>query len=89
MRKLLFTFLALLCMSAAVPTYAQMTPAQKDECLLASRNCSDAVDDIQMKIKKISNEIEKGTAVYTPEELKKLQQKLAEVRDLLSNMEKR
>ena len=79
----------LLCMSTSVPAFAQMTGAQKDECVLASRNCRDQVDDIQTRIARLNPEIDKGTAVYSPQELKKLQAKLAEVQGLLSDMEKR
>jgi hypothetical protein len=88
-RKIILLSAALLCISGALPVYADMTAAQKDECVLASRNCRDAVDDIQTQIKRINREIDKGTAVYTPAELKKLEQKLYEVRDLLHSMEKR
>lgn len=88
MRKAIFALTALLSLSAAVPGIAGMTAAQKDECILASRNCSNTVDDIQTKIRKINKEIKKGTAVYTAEELRKLEQKLAEVKTLLADMEK-
>ncbi|QXE92412.1 hypothetical protein KP001_07780 [Geomonas subterranea] len=88
MRKIAFMLAALLSMAAAVPAFAEMADAQKDECVLASRNCKNAVDDIQTQIKRIDAEVKKGTAVYTPAELKKLEQKLAEVKELLNNMEK-
>ena len=88
MLRYIYLLAALLCMSAAVPTFAEMTSAQKDECMLASRNCSDAVDDIQTQMKRIAKEIDKGSAVYTPQELKKLQEKLSEVRELMRDMEK-
>jgi Skp family chaperone for outer membrane proteins len=88
-QKSIILLAALLCMSAAVPAFAEMTSAQKDECVLASRNCKTAVDDIQTQIARISKEIDKGSAVYTAEELKKLEQKLTEVKELLHAMEKR
>ncbi|QWV97458.1 hypothetical protein KP005_19320 [Geomonas nitrogeniifigens] len=88
MRKIVFMLAALLSMSVAIPTFAEMTATQKDECVLVSRNCKDAVDDIQTQIKRINKEIEKGTAVYTAEELKKLQQKLAEVKEILDGLNK-
>jgi cell fate (sporulation/competence/biofilm development) regulator YmcA (YheA/YmcA/DUF963 family) len=88
-RKTILLLAALLCAPVAVPAYAEMTAAQKDECVLASQNCSNAVDDIQTQIKRINREIDKGTAVYTPAELKKLEEKLYEVRDLLHSLEKR
>jgi t-SNARE complex subunit (syntaxin) len=87
-RRNIFLIATLLCMSAAVPSFAGMTGAAKDECILASRNCSNAVDDIQTQMKRISKEIDKGTAVYTPQELKKLEMKLTEVKELLNDMEK-
>jgi len=88
-RKSIFMFAALLCLSGAVPSFAGTSSAEKDECVLASRNCSNAVDDIQTQIRRIGREIDKGTAVYTVQELKKLQQKLSEVTGLLHDMEKR
>lgn len=88
MRKLVFMLATLLSMSVAIPTFAEMAAMQKDECVLVSRHCKDAVDDIQTQIKRIDKEIEKGTAVYTPEELKKLEQKLAEVKAVLDGLNK-
>ena len=88
-RKVILMLAALLCMSGAVPAFAEMTSAQKDECVLASRNCSNAVDDIQTQIKRIAQEIDRGSAVYTAQELKTLEQKLTEVKALLRDMDKR
>lgn len=88
MKKSIFLLAALFCMSAAVPTFGGMTSEQRDECVLASRNCNNAVDDIQTQMRRISKEIDKGTAVYSPQELKKLESKLSEVKELLNDMEK-
>ena len=55
------------------------TEQQKDECLLLAKNCGTAVYSIQDKIEKLKEEIEKGTKVYTLEELNNLKQKLEEV----------
>jgi peptidoglycan hydrolase CwlO-like protein len=88
MRKVVLMLAALIGMSVAAPTFAEMTPAKKDECLLVSRNCKNAVDDIQTQIVKIDNEIKKGTKVYTPEELQKLERKLAEVKEVLKDLER-
>jgi Skp family chaperone for outer membrane proteins len=87
-RKVLLLLAAALCMSTAVPVSAEMTAAQKDECVLASRNCSAAVDDIQTKVKRINKEIDKGTRVYSPAELKKLQEKLEDIQAFLRDLEK-
>jgi DNA mismatch repair ATPase MutS len=61
---------------------------QKNECLLIAKGCKDEVDSIQQKIKKIRAEIKKGTKVYTPEELKQLDQKLKEANDIIIQLEK-
>jgi paraquat-inducible protein B len=46
------------------------------ECELVAMNCSGGVDSIQDRVNQIQNEINRGTAVYTIEELKRLQQRL-------------
>ena len=86
MRRMMFMLVAAIFMLSSVPAFAEMTQDQKDECLLASRNCVNQVDDIQTKIRKLDNEIRKGTRVYTPQELKKLQDKLKETDDMLNFM---
>jgi lipid II:glycine glycyltransferase (peptidoglycan interpeptide bridge formation enzyme) len=48
----------------------------KDECLLVAMNCKDNVDTYQQRIEKLSKEIAKGTAVYTKDELRNLNNKL-------------
>jgi len=78
---------AVLTLSAA-PSFAQPTQADKDECMLASKNCTDQVDDIYKRMHRLNKEVKKGKKVYTPAELKKLQDKLAETQDLLKTMEK-
>jgi len=73
---------------AAVPLLADETETidpqdqqthQKDECLLAARRCGNSAISIQDKIERLKEEIDKGRAVYTLEELNTLQQKLDEV----------
>lgn len=88
MRRMAMMLAVSLFMLSSVPAYAQTATDQKDECLLASRNCMNQVDDIQQRIRKLNREIEKGTRVYTPQELKKLQDKLKETSDILRNLER-
>ena len=59
---------------------------QKDECLLVARNCGDEVDSIQQRIDKLNAEIAKGAAVYTPEELQTLKNKLNDAYEKMNNM---
>ena len=84
MKKTALLVLAVLVMSGSMPVFA----AQKDDCLLASMDCSSQVDSIQQKIKRLHAEIKKGDKVYTPEELKKLNAKLKEVNAMLDDLEK-
>jgi septal ring factor EnvC (AmiA/AmiB activator) len=87
MKKIAITIIAGLLMSAAVPVFAvEMTKEEKDQCLLATKNCSTEVDSIQKKMKKLDAEIKKGKRVYTAEELKNLQNKLQEANDMLDTL---
>ncbi len=87
MRKIAVAVMAAFMLTAALPAMAQMTKEEKDQCLLASKNCLNEVDSIQKRIKKLQTEIKKGKKVYTAEELKKLEDKLKEVKDVLKELE--
>jgi hypothetical protein len=50
--------------------------SDKDECPLVAKNCFDEVLPVNQRIDRLSAEINKGTAVYTSEELGVLQNKL-------------
>ncbi len=72
--------LAFACMGLSV-AYADdktMSTAQKDECLLVSKNCQNTSLSIQEKMKKLQEEINKGDKAYTADEIKKLESKLKE-----------
>lgn len=64
--------------NATMETSEQQTQ-QKDECLLVARNCGNSAISIQDKIERLKEEIAKGRAVYTVEELNDLKLKLEEV----------
>jgi len=87
-KKMALLLAAALLMSTAMPAMAEMTQAQKDECMLASKNCTDQVDDIYKRMHRLDKEIKKGTKVYSARELKQLQEKLTETQNLLKTMEK-
>jgi hypothetical protein len=80
-------------MSAAVPVAmaVEQSPAGKNLCILYKQNCPDHPatyqETIQEMIRNLQTEIDKGTAVYTEEELKILNSKLRfeeEVWDLIN-----
>ena len=88
MKKIAIALIAGLIMASTIPVMAEMTKEEKDQCLLASKNCANQVDSLQQRIKKLNNEIKKGEKVYSAEELKKLEQKLKEADDILKVLEK-
>ena len=48
----------------------------KDQCLIVAINCSGGSDTVLKRVDRLNREIEKGSSVYTPEELKRLQDQL-------------
>jgi thiamine biosynthesis lipoprotein ApbE len=82
------TVIAAALMIAAIPVRAeenvmgqQMQQAQKSECLLVAKNCP--TDSIQERIQRIQDEIAKGTAVYSNDELRRLNRELEEAQQFL------
>ena len=86
MKRIVIIMLAAFITSASVPAFAGDMKSSKDECLLASKGCNNEVDSIQTKIKKLQTEINKGTKVYSADEIKKLDAKLKEASALLDNL---
>jgi hypothetical protein len=76
-------------LSVAFAQEKSMTKSEKDECLLISKDCANETMSIQQKMKKLDAEIKKGTKVYTPAELKRLQDKLKDAEDTLDVLMKR
>lgn len=71
----------------SLPALAEVTQQQKDECLLAVKNCTDQVDDLYQRIHKLDKEIKKGDKVYSAAEIKALQMKLEEANNMLKTLE--
>lgn len=87
MKKSAIVLIAALLLSPAGSAFAQQTPEEKVICELAAKNCLNRIEIIQKKIQKLNDEIKKGTKTYTEEELKKLEQKLQETKELLDKLE--
>ena len=77
---------ATLVASPVLAAHHEMTKEQKDQCLLASKDCRGEVDSLQKKMKKLDGEIKKGKKVYSAEELKKLEMKLEEANKMLDTL---
>ncbi len=86
MKKIAILALSAFIMTSVSAFGADMTKEQKDQCLLASKECRGEVDSIQKKMKKLDAEIKKGKKVYSAEDLKKLQQKLDEADKMLDTL---
>jgi len=87
MKKSSLMIIGALLLSATMPAFSQQTPEEKVICNLAAQNCLNTVDIVQKRIKKLNAEIKKGTKVYSAEELKKIEQKLQETKDMLDKLE--
>jgi len=84
--KRIVTLAVATLMLTSFSAFAEMTKEQKDQCLLAAKECKTEVDSIQTKIKKLQAEIKKGKKVYSADELKALDAKLEEANKLLDNL---
>ena len=90
------TLLAAALLIAAVPALAeegavdkmldQGRQSEKNECLLVAMNCGNSVDSIQERIDRIKGEIDRGTDVYSKDELKRLDRQLDEYNKMLHDM---
>jgi hypothetical protein len=78
--------LILVLMSVATPVFPQDVQ-EKVICEIAAKNCLNTLDIIKKRMKKMDVEIKKGSRTYSAEDMKKLEQKLQETRDLLDKME--
>jgi len=78
--------LTVVLMSAAAPVFPQDVQ-EKVICEIASKNCLNTLEIIKKRMKKMDTEIKKGSRTYSAEDMKKLEQKLQETRDLLDKME--
>jgi Skp family chaperone for outer membrane proteins len=81
MKRCAMAVAAVLVVSASFTAFAEET-GSTDECFLAAKDCQGAVDSLQQKIAKLNTEIAKEEGVYSPEELKRLDEKLKEANDL-------
>ena len=92
MKKSLLAIIGVLLLSMTAPLLAEEMSnkahmgTEKDQCLLYSKKCRDNVDSLQERIKKLDNEIAKGTTTYNPEEIKRLDEKMKEANQLLDTI---
>ena len=85
MRRILTLIIASGLVALAAPlSAAESNDATKKElCILLARDCADKVYNLQGKIRKLQDELAKGSTVYNAEEIKKLKDKLGEAEHML------
>ena len=93
MKNKLVISLIVVGMFSALPAFAAHQEGQMDHQMMmnheGAQQCALQAESIQEKIKRMQGEIKQGSTKYTPEELKKLSEKLKEANDLLENLGKR
>lgn len=86
MKNLAIMGIAAMLLSLGAPSFAEVSNQEQVICNLASKNCLSQAEAIQKKMKKVRSDIEKGTKVYSSEDIKKIEQKLKEANDLLDSL---
>jgi hypothetical protein len=88
MKRIIAVLIAMGLTLVQVPVFGatMVGGAGKDACLLNSQNCPCQMMSLQQKIARLNAEIGKGTKVYTPDELRKLGNKLYEAELMLDTI---
>ena len=87
MKKSLIFVLAAFVITTVHPVFSQQSNQEKVICELAAHNCLNQIDILQKRIKKLDTAIKKNSKTISAEDLKKLEQKLQETKELLDKME--
>lgn len=82
MKRLLVILMAV-GLFAAMPVLAAEHEGMKMDTPEGVRQCALQAETIQQKIKRLNAEVAKGEKKYSPEELKKLENKLKEANEIL------
>ena len=84
MKKIALAVMAVFLMSAAVPVFAE-TAAEKEACAISAGTCLTKAEMVEKRMKKMKADIKKGT-MYSPEDMKALEQKMQDVQDQMDKM---
>jgi len=84
MKKIALAVMAVFLMSAAVPVFAE-TAAEKEACAISAGTCLTKAEMVEKRMKKMKADIKKGT-MYSPEDMKVLEQKMQDVQDQMDKM---
>ena len=84
MKKIALAVMAVFLMSAAVPVFAA-TAQEQQQCAISAGTCLNKAEVVEKRMKKMKADIKKGT-IYSPEDMKVLEQKLQDVQDQMDKM---
>jgi hypothetical protein len=88
MKKSLLSVCAVAVVFVAVPVFGAVQGEGKNDRLLYSMNCLKTADSLPERIAKLGPEIAKGEKVYTPEELRILEDDLKDHRRTMRVLQK-
>lgn len=88
MKKLILSVCAVVVVSVAIPVFAAGQSEVNNDCLFYGKNCPKAVNSLPERIAKLKVEIARSEALYTPDELKLLEQKLKEENRTMRTLQK-
>ena len=78
--------ISLITPAGPVSALEQKNPDEKELCILYASDCADKVYNLQGKIRKIQDELAKGSTVYKADEVKKLKEKLKEAEEMMNEL---
>ena len=84
MKTSALVLMAAFLMSAAVPVFAA-TAQEQQQCAISAGTCLSKAEVVEKRMKKMKADIKKGT-MYSPEDMKVLEQKLQDVQDQMDKM---
>jgi Skp family chaperone for outer membrane proteins len=84
MKKIALAVMAVFLMSAAVPAFAA-TAQEQQQCAISAGTCLNKAEVVEKRMKKMKADVKKGT-MYSPEDMKVLEQKLQDVQDQMDKM---
>ena len=84
MKKIALALMAVFLMSAAVPVFAA-TAQEQQQCAISAGTCLTKAEVVEKRMKKMKADVKKGT-MYSPEDMKVLEQKLQDVQDQMDKM---
>ena len=84
MKTSAMVLMAAFLMSAAVPVFAA-TAQEQQQCAISAGTCLTKAEMVEKRMKKMQADVKKGT-VYSPEDMKVLEQKLQDVQDQMDKM---